>query len=98
MKAVALFHSRGPQAALDVLDGIRSNDDVVLRITRIARARAAALVLLDRLDEAKLEVRKLREHDPTWTLEKHSRRFFYVDSEELKMVRRALALAGLPER
>lgn len=96
MKAVALFHTSGPQAALDVLDGIRSSDALVLRTTHMVRT--VMLVLLGRLDEARLAVIKLREHDPTWTLEKHRRRFFYADWEESQSMLRALAIAGLPER
>lgn len=96
MKAVALFHTNGPEAALEVLDGIRSSDAVVLRTVHMVRT--AMLVLLGRLDQAKAEVKKLREHDPTWTQAKHRRRFFYTDPNELNSMLQALAVAGLPER
>lgn len=95
MKAYAVFRASGPAAALEVLDSIRSSDDVVLRTTYLMRA--IVLVLLDRRDDARLEIEKLRQHDPTWTLAKHRRRFFYVDPGNLEASIAALALAGLPE-
>lgn len=95
MKAVALLRSSGPEAALEVLDSINSSDAVVLRTTYMART--AALVLLGRLDEAKLDMERLRELDPGWTQAKHRKRFFYTEPEELTTVLRALAAAGLPE-
>lgn len=95
MKAVALLHTKGPQAALDELDGIRSSDAVVLRTTYMVRT--AVLVLLGRLDEAKLEIERLRELDPGWTQAKHRRRFFYYEPDELTSMLRMLAAAGLPE-
>ncbi len=95
MKANALLRISGPAAALDVMDGIHSNDAVVLRTVYILRA--IALVLLDRLDEAKLEIARLRELDPSWTLAKHRRRFFYTEPQQLTLVLQALAAADLPE-
>jgi tetratricopeptide (TPR) repeat protein len=79
MKAYALLIASGRAAAVEVLDTIRFSDALVLRTTYLVRT--LVLVMLDRLDEAKLEMRKLREHDPTWTQAKHCRRFFYGDPE-----------------
>lgn len=94
MEAYALLHAEGPIAALEVLDGIRSSDDVVLRTTYLLRTYA--LVLLGRLDEAKAEIRKLRDHDPTWSLATHRKRFFYTDTSGPDSQIEALAAAGLP--
>ncbi len=82
MKAAALLAARGPAAALEVLDAIRSSDEIVLRTTYLLRT--IVLVLLDRQGEAKMEMAKLRAHDPTWTLAKHRRRFFYSAPDRLK--------------
>lgn len=95
VKALAQLRTSGPTAALETLNSIRSSDAIVLRSTYLLRA--LALVFLDRLDDAKIEVGKLREHDPTWTLAKHRRRFFYASPENLEATIAALALAGLPE-
>lgn len=95
MKAYALLRASGPAAALDVLESIRSSDAIVLRTTYLLRA--IALVMLDRLDEARLEIGTFRDHDPAWTLARHRKRFFYADPASLEAAIRALALAGLPE-
>ena len=95
MKAYAVFRLSGPQAAFDILDGIRGGDEVVLRTTYLMRA--ITLVMLGRADEAKAEIGKLRELDPTWTQEKHRKRFFHVDPVLLDATIQALAAAGLPE-
>jgi TolB-like protein len=96
MKAAALLlHASGPAAALEVLSGIRTSDAIVLRTTYLVRIYA--LVALNRLNEARREAEKLREHDPSWSQAKHRRRFFYVDPERLELVIQALAAAGLPE-
>jgi hypothetical protein len=95
MKAWALSYTSGPAAALEVLDTIRSNDDVVLR--GLYLMRPAALTMLDRVDEARLDIERLREHDPSWSQAKHRWRFFYVDPQRLELIIQALAAAGLPE-
>lgn len=95
MKAYAVFYTSGPAAALKVLDGISSSDAIVLRTTYLLRS--LLLVVLDRLDEAKIEMAKLREHDPAWTQTRHRKRFFYSDPEQSEMMIQALAAAGLPE-
>ncbi len=95
MKAYALLMASGPAAALEVLDTVRSSDAIVLRTTY--KIRTVALVMLDRLDEAKLEVQKLREHDPSWTQARHRKRYFYSDPQRLELSIQAFAAAGLPE-
>lgn len=95
MKAVALLHRDGPAAALEVLETIRSSDAIVLRTTFLMKA--FIYVLLDRMEDARAEVARLREHDPSWTLARHRQRFFYVDPAQLGAILPALAAAGLPE-
>lgn len=95
MKAYALLRESGPKAALGVLDGIRSTDAIVLKTTYTMRA--ILLVHAGRLAEAKAEIARLRELDPTWTLKKHRKRHFYVDPSLLEGSLKALAAAGLPE-
>jgi hypothetical protein len=89
------LNAHGPAAALEVLDSMRSSDAIVLNTAHLIRT--IALVQLDRLYEARMEVRKLHENDPTWTLVKHRRRFFYMDSDALESSLHALRIAGLPE-
>lgn len=59
--------------------------------------RALLLVQSDHLDEARADVRRFLDVDPTYTQTRHPRRHFYFDPERLEPAIRALAIAGLPE-
>lgn len=96
VQAWAMLYDKGPEAALAILDEMRTRDPFLLR--GMFMVRTIVLVHLGRIEDARAAMSRARELDPDWTVEKHRRRFFYVPAPRIDASANALVLAGLPEK
>jgi adenylate cyclase len=91
VKAYALFADGKPDEALDALRDIRG------MLPGFLLLRARLLVGLGRVDEARADVRKFLEYEPSYSQAKHRRKYFYLDPAHVERSIQVFAIAGLPE-